>query len=73
MLPARFLCPVPGADGNPDAPLGTAAALFNAYRSWATPGLWIGTRIQDSAIAVACVAFAWLALANSLLSYGPGY
>jgi hypothetical protein len=47
--------------------LGTLAALYNALRSWREQGRWLWSKLADSLIALACVAFVWFVFTWNML------
>jgi len=47
--------------------LGTLAALYNALRSWQEQGRWLWSKLGDSLIALACVAFVWFVFTWNML------
>ncbi len=49
------------------------ASLVYAYRSWRRPGAWLGTRILETVVALACIGFVWTVVRFHLLQYGPGF
>jgi len=53
--------------------LGTLAALYNALRSWQEQGRWIWSKLADSLIALACVAFVWFVFTWNLLHWSLRY
>ena len=53
--------------------LGTLAALYNALRTWQEQGRWIWSKLGDSVIALACVAFAWFVFTWNLLHWSLRY
>jgi CubicO group peptidase (beta-lactamase class C family) len=50
--------------------LGTLVVLYNAWQSWRVPrrGLW--SRLGDTAVALACVAFVWIVFMWRMLQWG---
>jgi CubicO group peptidase (beta-lactamase class C family) len=50
--------------------LGTAAAIYIAWRSWREPQRWIFARIADSMIAIAFIGVTWFVFTWNLLSAG---
>lgn len=53
--------------------LGTFVALYNAVRSWTTPGRWLWSKIGDSVIGLACLAFVWFVFAWNMLALNLRY
>ncbi len=53
--------------------IGTLVALYNVFRSWATPQRWVWGKIGDTLIALACLGFAWFAIAWQMLSWSLRY
>jgi fluoride ion exporter CrcB/FEX len=53
--------------------LGTLAALYNGLRSWQEQGRWIWSKLADSLIALACVAFVWFVFTWNLLHWSLRY
>jgi CubicO group peptidase (beta-lactamase class C family) len=53
--------------------IGTLVAIYNALRSWSTPGRWLWSKLGDAVIALACVGFAWYALFWNLLNLSLKY
>lgn len=48
--------------------IATVAGFYNAFRSWAQGERWWWTRINETAIALACLGFVWLVFTMKLLS-----
>jgi CubicO group peptidase (beta-lactamase class C family) len=53
--------------------LGTLAALYNALRSWQEQGRWLWSKLGDSLIALACVAFVWFVFTWNMLHWSLRY
>jgi len=53
--------------------IGTLAALYNALRSWKEQGLWRWSKLGDTVVALACVAFAWFVFTWNLLHWSLRY
>ncbi len=53
--------------------LGALVGLYFAYKSWTGPERKIWSRLGDTITALACLAFAWFALAFHLLSFNPHF
>ena len=53
--------------------LGTLAALYNALRSWQEQGRWFWSKLADSLVALACVAFVWFVFTWNLLHWSLRY
>jgi CubicO group peptidase (beta-lactamase class C family) len=53
--------------------LGTVLACLNAVRSLRQPGLWLWTKLQDIAIALACFALIWFAFTWNLMNFNVHY
>lgn len=53
--------------------IGTLVAIYNALRSWSTPGRWIWSKLGDLLIALCCIGFAWYALFWNLLNLSLKY
>lgn len=53
--------------------IGTLVAIYNALRSWSTPGRWLWSKLGDAVIALACIGFAWYALFWNLLNLSLKY
>ena len=53
--------------------LGTLAALYNAFRSWQEQGRWFWSKVGDSLVALACVAFVWFVFTWNMLHWSLRY
>ena len=53
--------------------LGALAALYNALRSWQEQGRWFWSKLADSLIALACVAFVWFVFTWNMLHWSLRY
>jgi hypothetical protein len=53
--------------------LGTLAALYNALRSWQEQGRWFWSKLGDSVIALACIAFVWFVFTWNMLHWSLRY
>ena len=53
--------------------LGTLAALYNAFQSWREQGHWLGSRLGDTLIALACAAFVWFVFTWNMLHWSLRY
>lgn len=53
--------------------VGVLVALYNSYRSWSDPPRWVWTKIFDTVIALACVAFVWFVFSWDLLHFTLNY
>lgn len=53
--------------------IGTVFPLFNLYRTWSDRQRWWGSKLHDTAIALACIAFSWLLLKSNFLSFSVLY
>lgn len=53
--------------------LGTLVALYNIWRSWTTPDRWLWSKIGDSVIGLACLAFVWFIFAWNMMSFSLQY
>jgi CubicO group peptidase (beta-lactamase class C family) len=49
--------------------IGTIVALYYAYRSWTDPARWLWSKLGDTVTALACLGFAWFAIANHMLKF----
>ncbi len=50
--------------------IGTVAVIYECCRSWAEPGLWIGSKVMESVIAVASIGYLWLIVNWNVMSLG---
>lgn len=53
--------------------IGTIAALYNALRSWQEQGRWVWSKLGDSLVALACLAFVWFVFTWNLLHWSLRY
>lgn len=53
--------------------LGTLVALYNALHSWQEHGRWFWSKLGDSLIALACVAFVWFVFTWNMLHWSLRY
>ncbi len=53
--------------------VGTFPAIFNFLRAWGDRTRWWWTKLHDSGIALACVAFSWFVLHWNLLHWSLNY
>jgi CubicO group peptidase (beta-lactamase class C family) len=53
--------------------VGTLAVLYNAFQSWREQGRWLWSRLGDTLIALACVAFVWFLFTWNMLHWSLRY
>ncbi len=53
--------------------IGTLAALLQAFRSWSEQGRWLWSKLGDTLVALACLAFAWFVFTWNLLHWSLRY
>ena len=53
--------------------LGTVAALVRAFRSWREKERWLWSKIAETAIALACLAFVWFVFSWNMLVWNLRY
>ena len=53
--------------------VGTLAVLYSALRSWREPERWWVSKLADTVIAVACVAFVWFVYVWNMLHWSLRY
>lgn len=53
--------------------IGTLAVLYNALRSWRDQGRWLWSKLGDSLIALACIAFVWFVFTWNMLHWSLRY
>jgi CubicO group peptidase (beta-lactamase class C family) len=51
----------------------TLIVLFNAYRAWRDPTRWRWAKLWETALALACLGFAWLIIALNLAGFSTRY
>jgi CubicO group peptidase (beta-lactamase class C family) len=53
--------------------VGTLVVLYNAFHSWREQGRWLWSRLADTLIAMACVAFVWFVFTWNMLHWSLRY
>jgi hypothetical protein len=53
--------------------LGTLAALYGALQSWRQQGRWLWSKLGDTLIALACIAFVWFVFTWNMLPWSLRY
>lgn len=53
--------------------LGTLVVIYHAMKSWTTAGRWIWTKLADTVVALAAIAFAWFVIAWHMLHLSLRY
>jgi hypothetical protein len=53
--------------------IGGLLLLYNGLQSWKQPQRWLWSRIGDTAIAIACIAFTWFVFTWNLLHWSLKY
>jgi CubicO group peptidase (beta-lactamase class C family) len=53
--------------------LGTLAALYRAWDSWREKGGWIWSKLGDTVVALACLAFVWFVYTWNMLHWSLRY
>jgi hypothetical protein len=53
--------------------IGTIFVCINAYRSLTASGRWIWTKLQDVALALACLGLVWFAITWKLMNFNPHF
>jgi CubicO group peptidase (beta-lactamase class C family) len=53
--------------------LGTLVAVYNMFRSWSSPQRWFWSKLSETAIALACIAFCWFVFTWNVLSWSLKY
>jgi CubicO group peptidase (beta-lactamase class C family) len=50
--------------------VGTVAVIYQCYRAWTEPRLWVGAKAMESAIAGASIGYLWLIVNWNVMSVG---
>lgn len=53
--------------------VGTVAVLYSAFQSWREQGRWLWSRLGDTLIGLACVAFVWFVFTWNMLHWSLRY
>jgi hypothetical protein len=53
--------------------LGTLPVLYNALRSWPDRQRWLWSKLGDSLLALACLAFVWFVFTWNMLHWSLNY
>jgi O-antigen ligase len=53
--------------------LGTLIAVYNMFRCWSARQRWLWSKLSETLIALACVAFCWFIFTWNLLSLSLKY
>jgi len=53
--------------------VGTVAAVYNVVRTWTVPDRWLWSKLADTVIGLACLAFVWFVFTWNMLHWSLRY